>query len=93
MGRGVRARDDHGAAAHPALQTGKADLVISTLSITRSVPGDRLIQGYAVLPHGARRAQERQRQEPGDLGRQDGWATVRAPTTHDTQLTREGQRA
>lgn len=78
-----------GAARIPALQTGKADLVISTLSITpeRAKVIDFSL-GYAVLRTVIAAPKSVNVKSLADLdGKTVG--TVRG-TTHDTQLTREG---
>jgi len=78
-----------GAARIPALQTGKADLVISTLSITpeRAKVID-FSKGYAVLRTVIAAPKSVSVKSLADLdGKTVG--TVRG-TTHDTQLTREG---
>ena len=79
-----------GASRIPALQTGKADLVISTPVLHRRArQGDRLLAGLRRAAHGDRRAQESVNvKKLADLdGKTVG--TVRG-TTHDTQLTKEG---
>ena len=78
-----------GAARIPALQTGKADLVISTLSITpeRAKVID-FSKGYAVLRTVIAAPKSVSVKSLADLdGKTVG--TVRG-TTHDTQLTKEG---
>jgi polar amino acid transport system substrate-binding protein len=78
-----------GAARIPALQTGKADLVISTLSITpeRAKVID-FSKGYAVLRTVIAAPKNIALKSMADLdGKTVG--TVRG-TTHDTQLTKEG---
>ena len=78
-----------GAARIPALQTGKADLVISTLSITpeRAKVID-FSKGYAVLRTVIAAPKSINIKSMADLdGKTVG--TVRG-TTHDTQLTKEG---
>jgi polar amino acid transport system substrate-binding protein len=78
-----------GAARIPALQTGKADLVISTLSITpeRAKVID-FSKGYAVLRTVIAAPKSITLKSMADLdGKTVG--TVRG-TTHDTQLTKEG---
>jgi len=78
-----------GAARIPALQTGKADLVISTLSITpeRAKVID-FSKGYAVLRTVIAAPKNITLKSMADLdGKTVG--TVRG-TTHDTQLTKEG---
>lgn len=78
-----------GAARIPALQTGKADLVISTLSITpeRAKVID-FSKGYAVLRTVIAAPKSIALKSMADLdGKTVG--TVRG-TTHDTQLTKEG---
>jgi polar amino acid transport system substrate-binding protein len=78
-----------GAARIPALQTGKADLVISTLSITpeRAKVID-FTKGYAVLRTVIAAPKSIALKSMADLdGKTVG--TVRG-TTHDTQLTKEG---
>jgi polar amino acid transport system substrate-binding protein len=78
-----------GAARIPALQTGKADLVISTLSITpeRANVID-FSKGYAVLRTVIAAPKSVSVKSLADLdGKTVG--TVRG-TTHDTQLTKEG---
>src|SRR5258708_35622812 len=78
-----------GAARIPALQTGKADLVISTLSITpeRAKVID-FSKGYAVLRTVIAAPKSVNVKSLADLdGKTVG--TVRG-TTHDTQLTKEG---
>ena len=78
-----------GAARIPALQTGKADLVISTLSITpeRAKVID-FSKGYAVLRTVIAAPKNVALKSMADLdGKTVG--TVRG-TTHDTQLTKEG---
>ncbi len=78
-----------GAARIPALQTGKADLVISTLSITpeRAKVIDFSL-GYAVLRTVIAAPKNVNVKSLADLdGKTVG--TVRG-TTHDTQLTKEG---
>ncbi|WP_395710670.1 transporter substrate-binding domain-containing protein [Reyranella sp.] len=78
-----------GAARIPALQTGKADLVISTLSITpeRAKVIDFSL-GYAVLRTVIAAPKSVNVKSLADLdGKTVG--TVRG-TTHDTQLTKEG---
>lgn len=78
-----------GAARIPALQTGKADLVISTLSITpeRAKVID-FSRGYAVLRTVIAAPKSVNVKSLADLdGKTVG--TVRG-TTHDTQLTKEG---
>ena len=78
-----------GAARIPALQTGKADLVISTLSITpeRAKVID-FSKGYAVLRTVIAAPKNVTLKSMADLdGKTVG--TVRG-TTHDTQLTKEG---
>lgn len=78
-----------GAARIPALQTGKADLVISTLSVTpeRAKVID-FSKGYAVLRTVIAAPKSVTLKGMADLdGKTVG--TVRG-TTHDTQLTREG---
>jgi polar amino acid transport system substrate-binding protein len=78
-----------GAARIPALQTGKADLVISTLSITpeRAKVID-FSKGYAVLRTVIAAPKNVNVKSLADLdGKTVG--TVRG-TTHDTQLTKEG---
>jgi polar amino acid transport system substrate-binding protein len=78
-----------GASRIPALQTGKADLVISTLSITPERA--RVIdfsKGYAVLRTVIAAPKSVPLKSMADLdGKTVG--TVRG-TTHDTQLTKEG---
>ena len=78
-----------GATRIPALQTGKADLVISTLSITPE--GAKVIDfslGYAVLRTVIAAPKNVNVKSLADLdGKTVG--TVRG-TTHDTQLTKEG---
>ena len=78
-----------GAARIPSLQTGKADLVISTLSITpeRAKVID-FSKGYAVLRTVIAAPKNITLKSMADLdGKTVG--TVRG-TTHDTQLTKEG---
>ena len=78
-----------GAARIPSLQTGKADLVISTLSITpeRAKVID-FSKGYAVLRTVIAAPKNIALKSMADLdGKTVG--TVRG-TTHDTQLTKEG---
>ena len=78
-----------GAARIPSLQTGKADLVISTLSITpeRAKVID-FSKGYAVLRTVIAAPKNVTLKSMADLdGKTVG--TVRG-TTHDTQLTKEG---
>jgi polar amino acid transport system substrate-binding protein len=78
-----------GAARIPSLQTGKADLVISTLSITpeRAKVID-FSKGYAVLRTVIAAPKSITLKSMADLdGKTVG--TVRG-TTHDTQLTKEG---
>jgi polar amino acid transport system substrate-binding protein len=78
-----------GAARIPALQTGKADLVISTLSVTpeRAKVID-FSKGYAVLRTVIAAPKSVTLKSMADLdGKTVG--TVRG-TTHDTQLTKEG---
>jgi polar amino acid transport system substrate-binding protein len=78
-----------GAARIPSLQTGKADLVISTLSITpeRAKVID-FSKGYAVLRTVIAAPKSVNIKSMADLdGKTVG--TVRG-TTHDTQLTKEG---
>ena len=78
-----------GAARIPGLQTGKADLVISTLSITpeRAKVID-FSKGYAVLRTVIATPKNIALKSMADLdGKTVG--TVRG-TTHDTQLTKEG---
>jgi polar amino acid transport system substrate-binding protein len=78
-----------GAARIPALQTGKADLVISTLSVTpeRAKVID-FSKGYAVLRTVIAAPKSVPLKSMTDLdGKTVG--TVRG-TTHDTQLTKEG---
>jgi polar amino acid transport system substrate-binding protein len=78
-----------GAARIPSLQTGKADLVISTLSITpeRAKVID-FSKGYAVLRTVIAAPKNVALKSMADLdGKTVG--TVRG-TTHDTQLTKEG---
>jgi polar amino acid transport system substrate-binding protein len=78
-----------GASRIPALQTGKADLVISTLSITpeRAKVID-FSKGYAVLRTVIAAPKSVNLKSLADLdGKTVG--TVRG-TTHDTQLTKEG---
>lgn len=78
-----------GAARIPALQTGKADLVISTLSVTpeRAKVID-FSKGYAVLRTVIAAPKTVSLKSMADLdGKTVG--TVRG-TTHDTQLTKEG---
>ena len=78
-----------GASRIPSLQTGKADLVISTLSITpeRAKVID-FSKGYAVLRTVIAAPKSVNVKSMADLdGKTVG--TVRG-TTHDTQLTREG---
>lgn len=78
-----------GAARIPSLQTGKADLVISTLSITpeRAKVID-FSKGYAVLRTVIAAPRNITLKSMADLdGKTVG--TVRG-TTHDTQLTKEG---
>jgi len=78
-----------GATRIPALQTGKADLVISTLSITpeRAKVIDFSL-GYAVLRTVIAATKGQSLKSMADLdGKTVG--TVRG-TTHDTQLTKEG---
>jgi polar amino acid transport system substrate-binding protein len=78
-----------GAARIPALQTGKADLVISTLSVTpeRAKVID-FSKGYAVLRTVIAAPKSIPLKSMADLdGKTVG--TVRG-TTHDTQLTKEG---
>ena len=78
-----------GAARIPSLQTGKADLVISTLSITpeRAKVID-FSKGYAVLRNVIADPKNITLKSMADLdGKTVG--TVRG-TTHDTQLTKEG---
>ena len=78
-----------GAARIPSLQTGKADLVISTLSITpeRAKVID-FSKGYAVLRTVIAAPKSIALKSMADLdGKTVG--TVRG-TTHDTQLTKEG---
>ena len=78
-----------GATRIPALQTGKADLVISTLSITpeRAKVIDFSL-GYAVLRTVIAATKSQNLKSMADLdGKTVG--TVRG-TTHDTQLTKEG---
>jgi polar amino acid transport system substrate-binding protein len=78
-----------GAARIPALQTGKADLVISTLSVTpeRAKVID-FSKGYAVLRTVIAAPKSISLKSMADLdGKTVG--TVRG-TTHDTQLTKEG---
>ena len=78
-----------GAARIPALQTGKADLVISTLSVTpeRAKVID-FSKGYAVLRTVIAAPKGVPLKSMADLdGKTVG--TVRG-TTHDTQLTKEG---
>jgi polar amino acid transport system substrate-binding protein len=78
-----------GASRIPALQTGKADLVISTLSVTpeRAKVID-FSKGYAVLRTVIAAPKNVQLKSMADLdGKTVG--TVRG-TTHDTQLTKEG---
>ena len=78
-----------GAARIPALQTGKADLVISTLSVTpeRAKVID-FSKGYAVLRTVIAGPKNIPLKSMADLdGKTVG--TVRG-TTHDTQLTKEG---
>jgi polar amino acid transport system substrate-binding protein len=78
-----------GASRIPALQTGKADLVISTLSITpeRAKVID-FSKGYAVLRTVIAAPKSVSVKSLADLdGKTVG--TVRG-TTHDTQLTKEG---
>ena len=78
-----------GAARIPALQTGKADLVISTLSVTpeRAKVID-FSKGYAVLRTVIAAPKSLTLKSMADLdGKTVG--TVRG-TTHDTQLTKEG---
>jgi polar amino acid transport system substrate-binding protein len=80
-----------GAARIPSLQTGKADLVISTLSITpeRAKVID-FSKGYAVLRTVIAAPKNITLKSMADLdGKTVG--TVRG-TTHDTQLTKEGPR-
>ena len=78
-----------GASRIPSLQTGKADLVISTLSITpeRAKVID-FSKGYAVLRTVIAAPKSVNVKSMADLdGKTVG--TVRG-TTHDTQLTKEG---
>src|ERR1700687_1753381 len=78
-----------GASRIPALQTGKADLVISTLSVTpeRAKVID-FSKGYAVLRTVIAAPKSVPLKSMADLdGKTVG--TVRG-TTHDTQLTKEG---
>src|SRR5882672_3866800 len=78
-----------GATRIPALQTGKADLVISTLSITpeRAKVID-FYKGYAVLRTVIAAPKSVIVKSLADLGGKTV-GTVRG-TTHDTQLTKEG---
>ncbi len=81
-----------GASRIPSLQTGKADLVISTLSITpeRAKVIDFSL-GYAVLRTVIAAPKSVNVKSLADLnGKTVG--TVRG-TTHDTQLTRKAPRA
>jgi len=81
-----------GAARIPALQTGKADLVISTLSITpeRAKVIDFSL-GYASLSTVIAALKSIELKKLSDLdGKNVG--TVRG-TTHDTQLTKDGPKA
>jgi polar amino acid transport system substrate-binding protein len=78
-----------GAARIPSLQTGKADLVISTLSITpERAKFIDFSKGYAVLRTVIAAPKSLTLKSMADLdGKTVG--TVRG-TTHDTQLTKEG---
>lgn len=78
-----------GAARIPSLQTGKADLVISTLSITpERAKVINFSKGYAVLRTVIAAPKNITLKSMADLdGKTVG--TVRG-TTHDTQLTKEG---
>jgi polar amino acid transport system substrate-binding protein len=78
-----------GAARIPSLQTGKADLVISTLSITpeRAKVID-FSKGYAVLRTVIAAPKNMTLKSMADLDAKTV-GTVRG-TTHDTQLTKEG---